>query len=365
MVGIEIWRYAHSPVHKAIAIRHYASLRKILMGLPRLCDLAEIQNEEASVAEEGKADAISVVIDRHDVLNRDTPLHLTIKMGDEIFIEMFMVSGSYWSLQNEQGITLIIIRHYQPLTWAKWYKRLPRLVGTMRRMRDFYMEITFHFMSSVIPFISRIAPSYTYKIWKRGANLRAYMTLARFDGFKIMQSDQSILFLGDGSEDGKVPPGVLCMISHKDKKVMNALDGAGSLATEEEVRQELAAMSQTNIFKPRIDVPQDILLPQLTRRRQEKMEMVHRKQSIKSRRVPRAKIDDGFFSSCNENETESEELNEILLAEELILILFPNIIYCNLYHVQIIRAQIDYCSYPVRTFYLPPNWYESQVSQTG
>ncbi|KAJ8763954.1 hypothetical protein K2173_003736 [Erythroxylum novogranatense] len=341
MAGIEIWRYAHSPVHKAIATRDYASLRKILAGLPRLCDPAEIRNEAASVTEEEKADAISAVIDRRDVPNRDTPLHLAVKMGDETAVEMLMVAGSDWSLQNEQGwnalqeaicskeegIALIIVRHYQPLAWAKWCRRLPRLVGTMRRMRDFYMEITFHFESSVIPFISRIAPSDTYKIWKRGANLRADMTLAGFDGFKIQRSDQSILFLGDGSEDGKVPPGVLCMISHKDKEVMNALDGAGSPATEEEVRQEVAAMSQTNIFRPGIDVTQAVLLPQLTWRRQEKMETVGPWRakvydmhnvvvSIKSRRVPGAMGDDEFFSSCNENETESEELNEILTEEE-------------------------------------------------
>ena len=189
------------------------------------------------------------------------------------------------------------------------------------------MEITFHFESSVIPFISRIAPSDTYKIWKRGANLRADMTLAGFDGFRIQRSDQSIIFLGDGSEDGKVPPGSLCMISHKEKEVMNALDGAGSPATEEEIRQEVAAMSQTNIFRPGIDVTQAVLLPQLTWRRQEKMEMVGQWKakvydmhnvvvSIKSRRVPGAMTDDEFFSSCNENETDNEELSDILTEDE-------------------------------------------------
>ncbi|KAJ9182405.1 hypothetical protein P3X46_006405 [Hevea brasiliensis] len=341
MAGIDISKYVHSSVHKAIATRDYATLRKILAGLPRLCDPAEIRTEAVSLVEEEKADTISAVIDRRDVPNRDTPLHLAVKLGDENATGMLMVAGADWSLQNDQGwsalqeaicnreegIAMIIVRHCQPLAWAKWCRRLPRLVGTMRRIRDFYMEITFHFESSVIPFISRIAPSDTYKIWKRGANLRADMTLAGFDGFRIQRSDQSILFLGDGSEDEKVPPGSLCMISHKEKEVMNALDGAGSPATEEEVRQEVAAMSQTNIFRPGIDVTQAVLLPQLTWRRQEKTELVGPWKakvydmhnvvvSIKSRRVPGAMTDDEFFSSCNENETESEELNDILTEEE-------------------------------------------------
>ncbi|KAK7290454.1 hypothetical protein RIF29_04892 [Crotalaria pallida] len=343
MAGIDVARYAHSPVHKAIILKDYAELKRILAGLPRLCDGAEIRTEAVSIAEEEKADAISAVIDRRDVPNRDTPLHLAVKFGDQVAAEMLMAAGVDWSLQNEQGwsalqeaicnkeegVAKIIIKHYQPLAWAKWCRRLPRLVGTMRRMRDFYMEITFHFESSVIPFISRIAPSDTYKIWKRGANLRADMTLAGFDGFKIQRSDQSVLFLGDGSEDGKVQPGTLCMISHKEKEVLNALDDAvaGFPANDEEVQQEVAALSKTNLFRPGIDVTQAVLLPQLTWRRQERTETVGSWKakvydmhnvvvSIKSRGVPGAMSDDEFFSSCNDNETESEELNDILTEDE-------------------------------------------------
>ncbi|KAL5702513.1 hypothetical protein ACHQM5_027725 [Ranunculus cassubicifolius] len=340
MAGMDVLKYAHSPVHKAVVTKDYASLKKILGSLPRFCNPSEIHTEATSVAEEQKADVISAVIDRRDVPNRETPLHLAVKLGDETATEMLMVAGADWSLQNEQGwsalqeaicsreekIAMIIVRHYQPLAWAKWCRRLPRLIGTIRRMRDFYMEITFHFESSVIPFISRIAPSDTYKIWKRGSNLRADMTLAGFDGFRIQRSDQSILFLGDGSEDGKVPPGSLCMISHKDKEVMNALDGAGAPATEAEVQQEVTAMSQTSIFRPGIDVTQAVLLPQLTWRRQEKAEMVGQWKgkvydmhnvvvSVKSRRVPGAMTDDEFFSSCNENDTESD-YDDLLTDDE-------------------------------------------------
>eukprot|EP00268_Persea_americana_P067905 TRINITY_DN9398_c0_g1_i2.p1 TRINITY_DN9398_c0_g1~~TRINITY_DN9398_c0_g1_i2.p1 ORF type:complete len:657 (-),score=153.24 TRINITY_DN9398_c0_g1_i2:395-2365(-) len=341
MAGIDVSKYSHSPVHKAILMRDHTSLRRILNTLPQFCNPSEVRTEADSLAEEAKADAISAVIDRRDVPNRETPLHLAVKLGDATVTEMLMSAGADWSLQNEQGwsplqeaicareegLAKVIVRHYQPLAWAKWCRRLPRLIGTLRRMRDFYMEITFHFESSVIPFISRIAPSDTYKIWKRGSNLRADMTLAGFDGFRIQRSDQSILFLGDGSEDGKVPPGSLCMISHKDKEVMNALDGAGAPATEAEIQQEVTAMSQTNIFRPGIDVTQAVLLPQLTWRRQEKTENVgpwkakvydmhHVVVSVKSRRVPGAMTDDEFFSSNNENDTESEEYGDLLTEDE-------------------------------------------------
>ncbi|MQL81279.1 hypothetical protein Taro_013728 [Colocasia esculenta] len=341
MAGIDISKYAHSPVHKAILTKDYAGLRCILESLPRRADPSEIKTETDLIIEEKKADSISAVIDRRDVPNRETPLHLAVKMADATATEMLMIAGADWSLQNEEGwsalqeaicmrevnLAKIIVRHYQPLAWAKWCRRLPRIIATMGRMRDFYMEITFHFESSVIPFISRIAPSDTYKIWKIGSNLRADMTLAGFDGFRIQRSDQSILFLGDGSEDGKVPPGSLCMISHKNKEVVNTLDGAGDPPTEEEIEQEVSAMSQTNIFRPGIDVTQAVLLPQLTWRRQEKSEMVgqwkakvydmHRVVvSVKSRRVPGALTDAEFFSSSNEHDTESEEYEDILTEEE-------------------------------------------------
>ncbi|KAK3221399.1 hypothetical protein Dsin_008424 [Dipteronia sinensis] len=86
MAGIDVSKYAHSPVHKAISMRDYASLRRILAALPRLGNPAEICTESASLAEEEKADAISAMIDRWDVPNRDTHLHLAVKLGDETTI---------------------------------------------------------------------------------------------------------------------------------------------------------------------------------------------------------------------------------------------------------------------------------------
>ncbi|XP_060212593.1 uncharacterized protein LOC132640147 [Lycium barbarum] len=342
-------KYVHSPAHLAVAKRDYATLKRIVAGLPQLAKAGEVNTETESLAAEINADSVSAVIDRRDVPGRETPLHLAVRMRDPISAEILMAAGADWSLQNESGwsalqeavctkeenIAMIIARHYQPLAWAKWCRRLPRIVASAGRIRDFYMEITFHFESSVIPFIGRIAPSDTYRIWKRGSNLRADMTLAGFDGFRIQRSDQTFLFLGEGysSEDGNISltPGSLIVLAHKEKEITNALEGAGVQPSEAEVAREVALMSQTNMYRPGIDVTQAELVPHLNWRRQERSEMVgtwkakvydmlHVMVSVKSRRVPGAITDEELFTVNDDEKVMNggDDYDDALTAEERI-----------------------------------------------
>ncbi|XP_020238015.1 ankyrin repeat domain-containing protein 13C-A [Cajanus cajan] len=345
----DISKYAHSPAHLAVARRDHAALRHLVSTVPRLARPGEVNTEAESLAAELKADQLSALIDRRDVPGRETPLHLAVRLRDAISAEILMCAGADWSLQNDNGwsalqeavctreeaIAVIIARHYQPLAWAKWCRRLPRIVASAARIRDFYMEISFHFESSVIPFIGRIAPSDTYRIWKRGSNLRADMTLAGFDGFRIQRSDQTFLFLGEGydSEDGNLtlPPGSLLALAHKEREVTNALEGAGTKPTEAEVNHEVSLMSQTNMYRPGIDVTQAELVPHLNWRRQEKTEMVgnwkakvydmlHVMVSVKSRRVPGAMTDEELFAVDDgesvANGDNNDEYDDVLTAEE-------------------------------------------------
>lgn len=141
----------------------------------------------------------------------------------------------------------------------------------LRRMRDFYMEISFHFESSVIPFVGKIAPSDTYKIWKRDGNLRADTSLAGFDGFKIQRADQSFLFLGDGDRDFDVPPGSLLVLNHDDKKIFDAFENAGAPMSDSDIAGFCA---QTSVYRPGMDVTKAELVGRTNWRRQEKTESV-------------------------------------------------------------------------------------------
>jgi len=54
---------------------------------------------------------------------------------------------------------------------------------TLERLPDFSIDMHFECSSSFIPFISSLAPSDTYHIYKRGSNLRLDMTLIGFRRF--------------------------------------------------------------------------------------------------------------------------------------------------------------------------------------
>ncbi|MCD7453843.1 hypothetical protein HAX54_022303 [Datura stramonium] len=220
----------------------------------------EVNTEEESVAAEIDADAVSVVIDRRDVPGRETPLHLAVRLRDPICAEILM-AADFLGLYSAA------------------------------RIRDFYMEMTFHFESSVIPFIGRIAPSDTYRIWKRGSNLRAHMTLAGFDGLRCLLGSNFPFLRGVFCEDSSIslPPGSLIVLAHKEKEITNALDGAG------EDRDGWYMEGKCG-------------------------DMLHVMVSVKSRRVPGAMTDEELFSMNDDDKLancgEHDDYNGVLTAEE-------------------------------------------------
>ncbi|CAN0928014.1 Ankyrin repeat domain-containing protein 13C [Linum grandiflorum] len=268
--------YTHSPVHYAVATRDHTTLSRLLKSLPPNPDPSD---------DERISDQISAVLDRRDVPFRETPLHLSVRLNDSFAARSLATAGADVSLQNSAGwnplqealcrrlpeISSILLRLHHRSAWAKWRLRLPRLLSALRRMRDFYMEISFHFESSVIPFVGKIAPSDTYKIWKRDGNLRADTTLAGFDGLKIQRADQSFLFLGDGDQAHGIPSGSLLVLNHSERKIHDAFETAGAPLSESDIA---GFCSQTSVYRPGMDVTEAQLVGRTNWRRQEKFESV-------------------------------------------------------------------------------------------
>ena len=63
-------------------------------------------------------------------------------------------------------------------------------------MPDFSIDLHFECGSSYIPFISSLAPSDTYKIYKRGSDLRLDMTLIGFKKFSAVRGNITVLYKG-------------------------------------------------------------------------------------------------------------------------------------------------------------------------
>ncbi|XP_061345558.1 uncharacterized protein LOC133291321 [Gastrolobium bilobum] len=277
--------YSHSPVHYAVVLGDHTTLSRIISSLPRLPDPSQIQTEAHSLAQERLADQISAVLDRRDVPFRETPLHLAVRLNDLFAARALATAGADVSLQNSAGwnalqeslcrrasdIALVLLRLHHRNAWSKWRRRLPRVIAVLHRMKDFYMEISFHFESSVIPFVGKIAPSDTYKIWKRDGNLRADTSLAGFDGLKIQRADQSFLFLGDGDQARDIPSGSLLVLNREDRKIFDAFENAGGPMSESDVA---GFCSQTSVYRPGMDVTKAELVSRTNWRRQEKTENV-------------------------------------------------------------------------------------------
>ncbi|KAG6532235.1 ankyrin repeat domain-containing protein 13C-like [Zingiber officinale] len=276
--------FAHSPVHYAVAMGDSVSLGRLLASLPSLAHPSEIRTEADSAREEHLAAEIAAVLDRRDVPRRDTALHLAVRLDRTSAVAALANAGADPSLQNAAGWTalqealclrrrrlaLMLLRHHRRSAWAKFRRRLPPLLVALRRVSDFYLELEFHFESPLLPFLPRVAPSDTYRIWKRATDLRADTSLAGFDGLRIRRSDQSFLFLGTGT-GSTVPPGSLLVLHRGRREVRDAFDGAEAAAP---AADEADIVADASAYRPGLDITAAQLVSRTNWRRREKIEMV-------------------------------------------------------------------------------------------
>ena len=89
---------------------------------------------------------------------------------------------------------------------------------TLEALPDFSVDLHFECISSFIPFVNYISPSDTYKIYKKGSNLRLDMTLIGFRKLQSIRGNLTVIYKGRGSTNA----GELLLIDH-DRKSVNSI----------------------------------------------------------------------------------------------------------------------------------------------
>ncbi|KAL6657966.1 hypothetical protein ACP70R_005746 [Stipagrostis hirtigluma subsp. patula] len=276
--------YAHSPPHHCVALRDAAGLSAILAGLPPLAHPSRVLTAADAAREARLAASVAAALDRRDVPGGDTALHLAVRLRLPSLASALAAAGADPTLQNHAGwtplqealclgcrdIAACLLRAHRVAAWAKLRRRAPALSAALRRVQDFYLEVDFHFESSVVPLLSRAAPSDTYRIWKRGADLRADTTLAGFDGLRIRRAEHSFLFFGEETNAGgrRLPPGTLLVLHRGRREVHDAFAAAAAAGDED------AATSDAAAYRPGLNITSARLVPRTTWLRKEKTENV-------------------------------------------------------------------------------------------
>ncbi len=121
--------------------------------------------------------------------------------------------------------------HLQLEQWNRWKVKSSQLSQTLAELPDFHLEMHWRFRSHnfLSPLVKAVAPSDTYRIWKKGTQFRVDCSIKGYTKrMFIERGTVSIIFTGEKkskSEDGGTSyyPNELLKYDHDKKKVYGVL----------------------------------------------------------------------------------------------------------------------------------------------
>uniref|UniRef100_U5EZR6 Putative ankyrin repeat protein n=1 Tax=Corethrella appendiculata TaxID=1370023 RepID=U5EZR6_9DIPT len=137
-----------------------------------------------------------------------TPLMLAVKLSHFECVKVLLAAKSDvniecdgWSVVQEAvcggdpNILTAILEVRDLQRHVKRVSHVPLLLQRLQEAPDFYVEMKWEF-TSWVPLLSRVCPSDTYKVYKRGSNVRIDTTLLGFDNTKWQRGNRSYIFKG-------------------------------------------------------------------------------------------------------------------------------------------------------------------------
>jgi GPCR-chaperone len=161
----------------------------------------------------------------------NTPLLLAYRLGRTRIARMLLAAGAFSKARTPEGFEAVqvaaltanpdLVRTatlaYLAETDAAFERRMGTLMKALNELPDFTLRITWEF-SSWVPLISRMLPSDTYYIAKRGSSLRLDSTLLGMNNLKWERGNISLILQGAGFSK----PGSMYVLDNDEKTAGDA-----------------------------------------------------------------------------------------------------------------------------------------------
>ncbi|KAI8820237.1 GPCR-chaperone-domain-containing protein [Fimicolochytrium jonesii] len=209
---------------------------------------------------DGLRQALTTIADRSSLDQKcrgQTPLTLAVSLGRKECAKLLLEAGASTLVRNAQGWTpfqeatsfgdrelMELIFRKRRAELANWLKTTGRdvLWKISEDLNNFYLEMRWSF-GSYVPFVSSICPSDTYKIFKKGRNVRIDTTLVGFESLSWLRGDISIVFTEE-SEGSRL---VIC--DHQ-RKLVQQLWPRDFTIGDDEIAEELSISLNTTMVTP-------------------------------------------------------------------------------------------------------------------
>ncbi|XP_022087311.1 ankyrin repeat domain-containing protein 13C-like isoform X2 [Acanthaster planci] len=198
---------------------------------------------------------LSALLRTRDVSEKDvhgnTALHLAAMLGHKECIHLLLTHDAPVRLKNALGwnslaeavsygdrptITTLLRKLKQQSRESLEAKR-PQLIQALEDLGDFYMEVRWDFQSWV-PLVSRMLPSDTCRILKRGTRVRMDTTLVDFNDMQWQRGNNTFLFNGDAKPDNSL------VILDNDNKLFQRVRYQ---ETEKELEEEVDILMSSDV----------------------------------------------------------------------------------------------------------------------
>jgi len=138
-----------------------------------------------------------------------TPLMLAVTLGHLESIRVLLRHGTNVNVVNHGGWTVVqeatatgdpellqlVMERRDRQRYTSRVGGIPDLLRKLKSAPDFYVEMRWEF-TSWVPFLSRVCPSDTYRVYKRGSNVRIDTTLLGFEGASWVRGNRTYVFSG-------------------------------------------------------------------------------------------------------------------------------------------------------------------------